>query len=237
MARAIVAAWAAALAAGPSFAADVLPLDQVRPGMVGVGRTVFEGTRVEEFKVQILGVLENVGPKQSMILARLEGGPLERTGVIAGMSGSPVFVDGKLVGAVAYGFPFSKETIAGITPIGEMIEATRTTTPRAASARFPMSARLPSMGGDLPAPLDRESLVAALRRPRGALGTGPLSGLPGNLRGESLSPLALPLVFSGFDPSAFQWAKGVFAELGFAPVLGASRSAPLGGKLPDLEAG
>ena len=72
-----------------------MPLDQIRPGMVGIGRTVFEGTRIEDFKVTVIGVLENVGPKQSMIVARLEGGPLEKTGVIAGMSGSPVYIDGK----------------------------------------------------------------------------------------------------------------------------------------------
>src|SRR5512136_3408856 len=107
-----------------ALAADLMPLAEVRPGMQGVGRTVFEGARVDEFGVHILGVLENaVGPRQSLILARLEGGPLARTGVIAGMSGSPVFLDGKLVGAVAYAFPFGKEPIAGITPIGDMIEA------------------------------------------------------------------------------------------------------------------
>src|SRR6188474_2039973 len=94
----------------PALAQEILPLDQVKPGMVGVGRTVFEGTKIEDFRVEIIGVLENVAPKQSIILARLTGGPLEKTGVIAGMSGSPVFIDGKLVGAVAYGFPFSKET-------------------------------------------------------------------------------------------------------------------------------
>jgi hypothetical protein len=89
-----------ALSASPLLAAEAMPLSEVRPGMQGVGRTVFEGARVDEFGVHILGVLENaVGPRQSLILARLFGGPLARTGVIAGMSGSPVFVDGKLVGA------------------------------------------------------------------------------------------------------------------------------------------
>src|SRR5512136_573884 len=96
----------ASLSAGAAFAGEALPLAEVRPGMQGVGRTVFAGARVDEFGVRILGVLENaVGPRQSLILARLEGGPLARTGVIAGMSGSPVFLDGKLVGAVAYAFP------------------------------------------------------------------------------------------------------------------------------------
>ena len=156
-----VALPALAAAAPPS---EILPLDQIKPGMLGIGRTVFEGTRIEEFKVQIIGVLENIGPKQSLILARLDGGPLEKTGVIAGMSGSPVFIDGKLVGAVSYGFPFSKETICGITPIGEMIEDTSTDAPRAASARFRTASFGPGPHA-LAAPLDRASLMAAIQRP------------------------------------------------------------------------
>src|SRR5512134_1483364 len=145
-----------------AVAADaVLPLSEVRAGMEGKGRTVFEGARVDEFGVRILGVLENaLGPRQSIILARLEGGPLAQTGVIAGMSGSPVFVDGKLVGAVAYAFPFGKEPIAGITPIAEMVEATESAAPRAAATRFRTAA-----SASLRAPLDRESVKAALQRP------------------------------------------------------------------------
>ena len=85
-------------------------------GQTGIGRTVFSGTRVEEFQVEILGVLENVGPGQSIILARLKGGPLAETGVMQGMSGSPVYIDGRLAGAVALGFTGAKEAIAGIRP-------------------------------------------------------------------------------------------------------------------------
>ena len=84
------------------------------PGQRGVGRTVFAGSRVEDFAVEILGVLENVGPRESIILARLTGGPLANTGVMQGMSGSPVYIDGRLAGAVALGFPLAKEAIAGI---------------------------------------------------------------------------------------------------------------------------
>jgi hypothetical protein len=98
----------------------ILPLKHVRAGMKGIGKTVFSGTQIENFSVEVLGVLENVGPKQSIILARLSGGPLDRTGVLQGMSGSPVYVDGKLIGAVAMAFPFSKEPVAGIRPIEEM---------------------------------------------------------------------------------------------------------------------
>ena len=86
-----------------SAAAPQMTVTEIRPGMVGIGRTVFEGTKVEEFKVKIIGVIENViGTHRNLILARLEGGPLANTGVIAGMSGSPVYIDGRLVGAVSY---------------------------------------------------------------------------------------------------------------------------------------
>ena len=79
------------------------PVDELRAGMVGIGKTVFEGDRLDEFQAHIIGVLHNViGPRRDLILARLEGGPLARTGVIAGMSGSPVYIDGRLVGAVSY---------------------------------------------------------------------------------------------------------------------------------------
>jgi hypothetical protein len=214
-----------------------MPLDQIRPGMIGVGQTVFEGTKIEDFKVTVIGVLENVGPKQSMIVARLEGGPLEKTGVIAGMSGSPVYIDGKLIGAVAYGFPFSKETIGGITPIGEMIDATKTGGPRAASARFPAL-----FGASGPkAPLDRDAMMAALKRPMPSIpmASGTMRGdMPGHLSGQSLGPLSVPLVFSGFDPATFEWARGVFAGMGFTPVMGTGGKGALPATpLPDLQPG
>jgi hypothetical protein len=223
------------LCASPLFAAEAMPLSEVRPGMQGVGRTVFEGARVDEFGVRILGVLDNaVGPRQSLILARLEGGPLAGTGVIAGMSGSPVFVDGKLVGAVAYSFPFGKEPIAGITPIGDMLAAARNDAPRAASARLHVSGE-----GALAAPLDRAAVAAALRRPlRSLLPTGFRGeALPPAVAGATLSPLALPLVFSGFEPETFDWARGIFSSMGFAPVMGGGGGGAAPGPVPDLAPG
>src|SRR5437773_7216307 len=89
-------------------ATDFFPLRDVHAGMRGIGKTVFEGDRIEDFQVEILGVLENTGPKQSLILARLSGRPLEHTGVMQGMSGSPVYIGGKLIGALAMAFPFAK---------------------------------------------------------------------------------------------------------------------------------
>src|SRR6266699_2040015 len=101
----------------------LFPLEDLRPGMKGVARTVFSGTEPQDFGVEILGVLPGFpGPRQSAIIARLSGANVEKTGVFAGMSGSPVYIDGRLVGAIAFSFPFSKEPIAGITPIKQMID-------------------------------------------------------------------------------------------------------------------
>lgn len=117
---------AALLAVFMPHAADaalsIMPLKDVRAGMHGVGKTVFSGDKIEDFQVEILGVLENTGPKQNLILGRLSGGPLDHTGVLQGMSGSPVYIDGKLIGAVALAFPYAKDPIAGIRPIEEMLK-------------------------------------------------------------------------------------------------------------------
>src|SRR6185369_11806207 len=102
---------------------EIFALEDLRPGMKGTARTVFSGTETQEFGVEVLGVLPGFpGPRQSAIIARLSGSNVDRTGVFAGMSGSPVYIDGKLVGAIAYSFPFSREPIAGITPIKQMID-------------------------------------------------------------------------------------------------------------------
>src|SRR4030095_9745775 len=104
-------------------APELFPLEDLRPGMKGTARTVFAGSETQEFGVEVLGVLPGFpGPRQSAIIARLSGSNVEKTGVFAGMSGSPVYIDGKIVGAIAFSFPFSKEAIAGITPIKQMID-------------------------------------------------------------------------------------------------------------------
>src|SRR5215467_4825202 len=115
--------------AGPSFAqsqptADqTLPLDQVRPGMQGYAYTIFAGDQVEKFDLEVVGVMPNfLGPKQSIILVQLKGQKVEHTGVVAGMSGSPVYLDGKLAGALSLKLGvFTKEPIAGVTPIADVL--------------------------------------------------------------------------------------------------------------------
>jgi hypothetical protein len=122
---AMVVAVFSGLAAGQKPAVDPTPkdsrffaLEEVRPGMKGVSQTVFSGTEPQQFGLEVLGVLPGYpGPRQSLIIARLSGANVEKTGVFAGMSGSPVYIDNRLAGAIAYSFPFSKEPIAGITPL------------------------------------------------------------------------------------------------------------------------
>ena len=151
-------------AAGLRGQADpaILPLSEVRAGMRGTGKTVFQGTTIEDFSVEILGVLENVGPRQAIILARLSGGPLEKTGVMQGMSGSPVYIGGKLAGAVAMAFPFSKEPIAGIRPIEEMLSPSERRSPavRASLNDRSLVARLPRVETVADRPVDISTPLA-----------------------------------------------------------------------------
>ena len=173
-------------------AQNFFPLQDVRPGLRGVGRTVFQGDRIEEFQVEILGVLQNLGPKQTIILARLSGGPLAETGVLQGMSGSPVYIDGKLLGAIALGFPFSKQPIAGIQPIQAML----------ADATF--SAPAPAIAGRLPAALersDRHNLIAS----------GKIAELPTPLSLTGFSAATLAAFTPGLRNLGFQPQEGVSA--------------------------
>ena len=99
----------------------ILPLSEVRPGMVGQALTVFQGTKPEPFKIRVVSVLRNFLPKEDVILIRAEDPRVEFSGIVAGMSGSPVYIDGKLVGAVAYAWSFAKEPLGGVTPIETML--------------------------------------------------------------------------------------------------------------------
>jgi hypothetical protein len=187
------------------------PVSEVRPGMVGTGRTVFEGDRLEEFRVHVIGLLRNsIGPRRDLILARLEGGPLAETGVIAGMSGSPVYIDGRLVGAVAYSLgEFSKEPLAGITPIEEMREDAALSGPRRRLSQV-----------ELTLPVTQASLEASLWTSFAT--TGPFADSPGDVRvmsgqvdpslGALLRPIATPLSFAGFDPSTIGPVMAAFRE-------------------------
>ncbi len=197
------------------------PVEDVRPGMEAIGRTVFAGDRLEEFRVHIIGVLRNViGPKRDLILATLDGGPLANAGVIAGMSGSPVYIDGRLVGAVSYSLgSFSKEPIAGITPIGEMLEAAALTTPRRLLAR--LDSATPPVSAEAATALFRTAFAAHGAFAARASETeflGPTHAVSDAI-GTQLRPIATPLGLSGFDAGTTDTLFGPLRELGFAPTL------------------
>jgi hypothetical protein len=213
------------LITGSAKAQAFFPLQDVRPGLRGVGRTVFAGGKIEEFQAEVLGVLENPGPRQSIILARLSGGPLAEAGVMQGMSGSPIYIDGKLLGAVALGFPFSKEPIAGIQPIQDMIVDTGGETaglgqklefepPAMASWRF-HGIRLLRSSEDNSKNGDSDTSVAT---PYG-----------------SLSKLLIPLSFSGFGSAIPEALANEFRGLGFGPLSGISGQGAPPAKPPALK--
>ncbi len=126
------------LALAPVLPAQAtLGIHEIQPGMKGYGRTVFRGSRIERFEFEVLGIQRNLAPGRSLILVKASGGPLAETGILAGMSGSPCYIDGKLVGALSTGFTFEKEPIGGITPIADMLEQLRDV-PEGASPRTPL---------------------------------------------------------------------------------------------------
>jgi len=197
---------------GAQMSPQVLSVDQIKAGMKGKGRTVFAGNKIEEFNVEILGVLHNWAPKKDLILARLEGGVLERTGVMEGMSGSPVYIDGKLIGAVSYSIAsFSKDALSGITPIEEMLKIEERALPK-----FSYSTSIPVKKymtlGDL------------FEVQKEYFNTNPVSVV----QGQTLTPLSIPLVFSGFSPKVLEKATPFFSQIGFAPI-----SAGISGQVMD----
>ncbi len=195
----------AGMAAALQPKVQIMPESQVKAGMHGVAYTVFEGVKPEAIDVEILGVLRNMaGPKSDVILARLHGARVEYTGVVAGMSGSPVYIDGKLVGAIAYRIgEFSKEPIAGITPAASMMEINeldKTPSPEMEAVKA---------GAD----------VAASHT--AGPGNAALHGQKDASYANLLKPIETPLVVSGFSEGTIRMFSQQFAAAGVVPVMGA----------------
>lgn len=193
-------------------------VEDLRRGMKGHGRTVMKGTKVETFQVEILGTLRNTSAGRDLVLARLSGLGLEKTGVIAGMSGSPVYVDGRLVGAVAYAWVFGKEPIAGITPYQQMSSFVDALERRdVASAKESKPVRL-SLG----APLEiGDKKFDAVTVSQG------FDAEPKESDGLMLMPLRSPLAASGFTPGALKLLASKTSHLGLVPMQGGSASAKI----------
>lgn len=215
MKRALAAALLAALAVPVAVASPppILRFEEVRAGMRGTGLTTFRGTEVERFDVEIIGTLPKVGPDQNLILGRLSGGPLQGTGVLAGMSGSPVFVDGKLVGAVAYSWGFTKEAIAGITPIEEMLQVAERESAGTARPRSRLDWRPEALRAlQEPAALERFFTEHVLGR---------LASAPGR-------PLraTVPLSVAGLGPDSLERLAPILRRSGLLPLQGGSGGPP-----------
>jgi hypothetical protein len=182
-----------------------IPVSQIHTGMRGVAYTVFQGVKPESMDVEVLGVLHNVnGPKGDVILVRLHGQKVEYTGVVAGMSGSPVYLDGKLAGALAFRIgEFSKEPIAGVTPIADMLEISALDrSPAEESAAV------------------RPAVNAVADKTASPGESSPLSTSVQDFA-NYLKPIETPLVFNGFSEQAVQLFSGQLGAAGIVPVMGA----------------
>jgi hypothetical protein len=214
-------------AAGEPSKASYWDVDDVRPGMTGVGKTVMVGTRLDEFGAEVLGVMRDVSPGRDMILVRLTGCNLEHAGIIQGMSGSPIYIDGKLLGAVAYAWEFAKDPIAGVTPFAQMVQYVRSSDRRlaaeakaqgqgqgggegdaAATAGSNVSASAGVYRIELPGSDDAEAAAAVAARATPARATG-MAGM---------RPIATPLAVSGLGPRALAVLERELGPIGMAPM-------------------
>ena len=202
---------------------DIMPLSQVKEGMKGTAKTVFRGTKSEEFSVEILGVVPGtVGPRQDLIIGILSGANAMRTQVFAGMSGSPVYVNGKLIGAISYSFPYAKEPICGITPIEQMISIFENPAENRAASTKPFV-------------LTAASLMAENWSPELPFGVKPtpvISGMAMNSRlsqvaGQSLMPISTPVTFTGISQQTLDRFRAAFAGAGIVPVATAGGGSPI----------
>ena len=211
--------------AGPRITGiPVFPLEDVRAGMKGTARTVFSGSDTEEFNVEVLGVLPGFpGPRQSAIIAKLSGSNVEKTGVFAGMSGSPVYIDGKIVGAIAFSFPFSKEPIAGITPIKQMIDIFDKGVDEKAKPKEPRAVSFAQLAGTDWKPNLPKPAVSSVSLLTPVSAGSPL--LP--LIGQQMTPIATPLVFSGISQETLSMFAPQLVASGMLPVSGVGGSAAI----------
>jgi SpoIVB peptidase S55 len=196
-------------------------VDDVRAGMKGQGKTVVKGVKIETFDAEVIGVLRNTSPGRDMVLCRLSGLGLEKTGVIAGMSGSPIYINGKLLGAVAFAWPFSKEPIAGVTPFSQMHEFVesyekRDVADKTKPSRIGLAAPL-RIGGQI---YDTVTVSQDYDDPT-----------PAAADGLWMVPLRTPVALSGFTPNSLAGLREQFRNFGLVPMQGGS----VGGNIPDEE--
>jgi hypothetical protein len=204
--------------AGEPNAATYWKVDDVRPGMKGVGRTVMVGTKLEEFGAEVLGVMRDVSPGRDMILCRLTGCNLEHAGIIQGMSGSPIYIDGKLLGAVAFAWEFAKDPIAGVTPFEQMVEFVRSSDRRIAAEAKDLDkhAGVGARGWGWSPAVEGLGADGSASRPE------PVSVSGASLAG--MKAIATPVAASGFSAKALAILEERFRSVGLAPMAGGAAS-------------
>jgi hypothetical protein len=216
-----------------AIALETMDTDEITPGMKGYGRTVFSGNQIESFDVEILGVLKNWEARNDMILVKMTGGPLEKTGIIAGMSGSPVYIDNKLIGAVSHGWSFAKDAIAGVTPIRAMLDVLKIDSNRRentyAGNNSTWSTSLKAQDSDVVARLKSHGLIH-----ESVLSKNTNSQQPFTL---SLVPIQTPLIVSGFDYRSLNSVSPLFNKLGKFSFQSTSGSSSLSDDLHDFQPG
>ncbi len=202
----------------------MFPVSELREGMRGTARTVFRGVKSEEFNVEILGVMPNwIGPKQDMIVGRLSGANAERTFVFAGMSGSPVYIDGKLVGAISYSFPFAKEPICGITPIEQMLSLVETSPPSMIAAS---SLKTFSYAELLSGTWRLDPTNTSVSYDHYASGFSPDSMLMA-VAGQTFRPITTPVTFSGISQKTIDLLAPQLLSAGILPVAASNGSSAI----------
>jgi hypothetical protein len=235
---------------------------EVKPGMTGYGLTVFKGSKIEKFDVEVLSVLKNFNARSDVILIRCKGAYMEHTGSIAGMSGSPIYLTddtghARMVGAFAYGWPMTKDPIAGVQPIEYMLKlpAAHRSRPQMSAPATSPSATSPSAGvrdHSAPAPAREHAAwsmraagmlpVAWQNRGRGQMITTPAAEtktgqLLGDGEGMRIEPLATPLMTSGMSPELFALLAPRFRAAGLVPLQSGGGGAAAGRDNPVLEPG
>ena len=198
------------------MAQDIIPFSEIKTGMKGIGKTVFEGTRVEDFQVEVIGTLEHVAPRRNLILVRLSGGPLANTGVLSGMSGSPIFFGERLAGAVAYTWGFAREPVAGVTPIQEMLQVEDKETPAAARPGARRTSA-PLIGSPVALLMHPEKLPAHFASYFDDLP-------PPGASAPVMTPIATPFLFNGVSARAMEGLAPALARAGLVPAQGGTTS-------------
>ncbi len=227
-----LAAVAVALSAAPAASADLdrgrfVAVDELRPGDRCVGRTVFSGSTVEEFDVEILGIVRGTAPQSDLIIARASGGPLGTTGILEGMSGSPVYLGGRLVGAISSTWAFTKEAIAGVTPIAEMLPALDLIDDHTRNGEGTGGAFGALVVPEGERPVSRAAWLLGASGLSDAA-SGPLAVRPATraFGGRDMVEISLPLVVSGGGSDGFlRGVSGVLSGAGLTPVRGSSGTA------------